>query len=307
MPTYEQLRAESWWGREIVTAELDWLGDELCLRSGRPRTAAGSKGDNRHLAGGHRSQEWILHSRWCTDRDYTVQEGLTAEQARHVAAEDFIPGPWGTTANRRLMVAQTGRLWRAAGRGELDGVTQVLGTLDGRRAVGLNVLSGATFWVDSSHLDHWHLTFDRRRLTDRALMERIVDIALSEEDDMGALYDKWPEEWGNDPDGQERSPAQWMRDTAHALIWGTAAWFKTGPLKDVPKPWIVTKLDSIDEKVSVPAPIELSDAQLDMVVDRVAGRLSPLIEAVRAGVRADTRDAVADLGEGGAQAVRADS
>ena len=37
MPSYAQLEAEIWWGREIVTAELAWLGSELCRRTGRPR------------------------------------------------------------------------------------------------------------------------------------------------------------------------------------------------------------------------------------------------------------------------------
>lgn len=37
MATYAQLQAESYWTREIVTDEIDWLGDELCRRTGRTR------------------------------------------------------------------------------------------------------------------------------------------------------------------------------------------------------------------------------------------------------------------------------
>jgi hypothetical protein len=44
VPTYAELQAEPWWGREIVTAELDYLGDELCRRTGRPRVAAPRSG-----------------------------------------------------------------------------------------------------------------------------------------------------------------------------------------------------------------------------------------------------------------------
>ena len=113
MPTYAQLESERWWGREIVTAELDWLGDVLCSRLRRPRAAAGSKGDNEHLNGAHRSQEWILNSRWATSRTYTVQSGLNATQLRHISGFDMVPGEWGSAQNRRLMIEQTGRLLAA--------------------------------------------------------------------------------------------------------------------------------------------------------------------------------------------------
>lgn len=189
MATLAQLRAEPWWDREIVTVELDWLCDELCRRTGRPRVAAGTKGNEAHLRGAHRSQEWIVNSRYCTNRSYTVQGGLTAIQARHVAGCDFTPGGWGTTENRRRMVEQTNRLVSSLKAGTLPGVREVIGTLNGRTVVGTRA-DGSTFGSDDSHLDHWHLTFDRRRLTDRALMERIVSVALGEDDDMAFEVDQ---------------------------------------------------------------------------------------------------------------------
>lgn len=192
MPTLAQLQAESWWVREIVTPELNWLADELCRRTGRPRVAAGTKGDQNHLRGAHRSQEWILNSRYCTDRRYTVQSGLTAEQARHIAGFDFTPAAWGSATNRKLMVEQTGRLVAALRAGQLSGVLEVIGTLDGKTVYGI-AADGTRFSADSSHLDHWHLTFDRRRLRDRALMERVLKVALGinvgvEDDSMFCKY-----------------------------------------------------------------------------------------------------------------------
>lgn len=186
MATLAQLRSEPWWDREIVTVELDWLGDELCRRTGRPRGAFGSKGNTAHLKGAHRSQEWILNSRFCTSRTSTVQSGLTATQARHIAGGDFTPGDWGTATNRALMVEQTTRLRNALVRGQLAGVTQVIGTLNGRTVVGTRP-DGSTFSSDDSHLEHWHLTFDRRRCADRSVMERVLAVALGEDDDMGTL------------------------------------------------------------------------------------------------------------------------
>lgn len=181
MPSLAQLQAEPWWNREIVTDELDWLGDELCRRTGRPRDAFGSKGNTAHLSGGHRSQEWLKNSDYCENRSYTTQSGLTADQLRHIGACDFTPGVWGTAANRALMVAQTRALWDAARAGKLTGLRQIFGTLNGQTAIGLNVLSDSTTIPDSSHLDHWHLTFDRRSMRDSALMARILETVLGDE------------------------------------------------------------------------------------------------------------------------------
>jgi hypothetical protein len=193
MATLLQLQSEPWWGHEVVTTELDWLGDEMCRRTGQPRTAAGSKGNTSHLRGAHRSQEWILNSAFCTSRTYTVQSGLSGTQARHVAGFDFVPGAWGTSENRRRMVEQTSRLLAAMRAGELDEVRELFGTVDGRTVAGWNNVTNRAATSDSSHLDHWHLTIDRRQLRNRDLMERIVATALGdvadieEEEDVARL------------------------------------------------------------------------------------------------------------------------
>ena len=193
MPTYAQLESERWWGREVVTAELDWLGDELCSRLRRPRASAGSKGDNEHLNGAHRSQEWILNSRYCTSRSYTVQSGLNATQLRHISGFDMVPGEWGTSRNRTLMIAQTGRLLAAMRGGRLDEVRELYGTTNGSTVTGWNNVTNSFASSDSSHLEHWHLSLDRRHCANRALMERIVAIALGEDDDDMPTVD---EIWG---------------------------------------------------------------------------------------------------------------
>jgi hypothetical protein len=173
MVTLAQLQAEPWWGREIVTVELDWLGDEICRRTGQPRYAAGTKGDVNHLRGAHRSQEWILKSVYCTNRTYTVQSGLSADQLRHIAGFDFTPGS-GTA-----MVAQCKRLYAALRAGELEEVREFYGNVDGDQIVdGWNNIENRVATSDSSHLWHWHLSIDRRRLTDKAVMERILAVAL---------------------------------------------------------------------------------------------------------------------------------
>jgi hypothetical protein len=178
MPSLLQLQAEPWWNREIITPELDWLGDELCRRTGAPPYSIGTKGDENHLNGGHRSQEWIVNSDWCTNIHYTVQNGLAGDQPRHIAALDRTPLAWGTAANRAQMVVETQRLLDAARAGRLPGITQIQGTLDGKTTYGQNFPSLITTVPSDSHLDHWHLTFDRRYLHDAMLMQRIVNVVL---------------------------------------------------------------------------------------------------------------------------------
>ncbi|GAA4718374.1 hypothetical protein [Phytohabitans rumicis] len=182
-PTRAQLEAEPWWGREIITTELDWLGDEICRLTHRPRGAAGTKGDIAHLRGAHRSQEWILNSKFCARRAYTVQSGLSDAQRRHIAGFDFTPGEWGTAENRRLMKIYTQRLLTAMRAGRLDEVREMFGTVDGEEVTGWNNVENRFVTAGSSHLDHWHLSIDRRHCANQALMERILAIALGEDDD----------------------------------------------------------------------------------------------------------------------------
>jgi hypothetical protein len=246
MPSLTQLRAEPWWDREIVTAELDWLGDELCRRTGRPRAAAGTKGDENHLRGAHRSQEWLRNSRYCTNRSYTVQSGLTTTQARQIGGFDFTPG------SAEQMIAQCRRLYAAVRSGRLEEVREFYGNVDGDKVVdGWDNVENEPASSDSSHLWHWHLTIDRRRLTDRALMQRILAIALGEEEDMTPEQDKKLNDSHfvltqavPNPAGDGRVPlhvwAGWMTGTVKALAGALA----TGNIA------LKTKLDEIDQEAT---------------------------------------------------------
>lgn len=176
MATYAQLQAEPWWDREIITAELDWLGDELCRRTGQPAYAYGTKGNNAHLRGSHRSQEWLKNSVYATSRTYTVQSGLTTLQARYIGGVDWTPGVWGTAENRRRMIEITGRVIAEMKAGRLPEVREVYGTLDARTVTGWNNVEDRVATSDDSHLDHLHLGIDRRHANNRALMERLADL-----------------------------------------------------------------------------------------------------------------------------------
>ncbi|GIF74720.1 hypothetical protein [Asanoa siamensis] len=227
MVTEAQLAADPFVQREIVTPEFGALGKELRRRTGRPADAVGIKGDNRHLKGAHRSNEFIRKSPLCTNRTSTLQSGLTPEQERHIAAFDFTPGAWGTPANRAVMKTHTTRLRAAMLDGRLPGLRQVIGTLDGTTVTGTNA-DGSTFDASDSHLDHWHLTFDRRRCRDQTLMERVVTVVLGEKE-TDVIEDS--------KDGQAM---MWRLEALQA----GADTVRGGPLKGEPM-WIVRELKKL--------------------------------------------------------------
>jgi hypothetical protein len=179
MPTYTELQAETWWNREIVTDPLKALGKRLCDAYGRPATAFGTKGDNVHLYGSHRSQEWLKNSKWCTNRTYTVQSGLTTEQARYIGGFDFNPG------STKAMIEICSRLDKAVRAGRLEVVREWYGNLDGdTRVDGYNNIANRVATSDSSHLWHLHGGLDRTEVNNAAVMKRVGDVLLNEEDDM---------------------------------------------------------------------------------------------------------------------------
>jgi hypothetical protein len=175
MPTYAELQAETWWGREIVTDPLRDLGVRLCTAYGRPAAAFGTKGDNAHLYGSHRSQEWIKNSRYCTNRSYTVQSGLTTEQARYIGGFDFNPG------STKAMIEICSRLDAAVRAGRLEVVREWYGNLDGdTRVDGYNNIANRAATSDSSHLWHVHGGLDRTQVDSAAAIRAVGDVLLNQ-------------------------------------------------------------------------------------------------------------------------------
>jgi len=202
--TQQQLEAEPWWGRETVTSPMIGLGLQLRAAYGVGATAFGIKGNTAHLSGGHRSQEWLKNSAYCTNRIYSVQSGLTAAQARMCVAFDFTPGAWGTADNRAKMIVLTRRLIDAQKAGLLDELDEVFGTVDGKTVTGWNNDADRSVSADSSHLDHIHGRFDRRFADDNAVMAKVAAIMLGEEDDMTTAQEVWTHDLADDVGGVKR-------------------------------------------------------------------------------------------------------
>lgn len=258
MPTYAQLQAESWWGREIVTDELKQFEGWIRAHFGLPADAIGDKGNNVHLSGSHRSQEWILDSQHCTNRTYTVQSNLTAEQKRHIAGVDVTP-------TRQQLLEMCQRLDEATRAGRLEEVVYWYGNKDGdQRVDGYDNIRNAVATSDSSHLWHLHLSLDRRVLRDLNALRRVYAVLTGEGDDMTP----------------EQDAALGRIDTRLAAIFYgmDANTFIDPPMQGEPnqlKGQIAEVARQVEAMAAPAAPV-LSDEQLEVLADKVVAKLNTL-------------------------------
>lgn len=267
MPTYAQLQAEPEWRAEVEAPAHAALNARLRKAWNVSAMYVGSKGDNNHLRGRHRSRNWITFSSFCTDRSYAATDGRDKRgDGDWLRATDF-------TIPASLLYAACRRLDEAVRAGRLPCVAEWFGTFDGKTVVGW--YQGRPSSSDSSHLWHGHVGLWTQFCDDAAQLELLGDILTGE--DMTTLDDTFDR-----GDGGRTSYANGIRDTVWALR------------------RIEPKLDGI---LTALGAIGTSNPDVAAILAGVDGRLAEL----RAEVEADTRDAVADLAEGGAGAVRADA
>ena len=160
MPTYAELQQEVWWSREFQPPTLAELCRRLREHYNVGAIAIGSKGDNNHLRGYHRSDAWIENSRYCTNRTYSVTETPGNRNPGNVdwlcAIDMTIP--------RTELVAACQRLDVAVRAGRLEKITEWYGNKDGdTRVDGYNNITNQVATSDASHLWHLHMSFDRGR------------------------------------------------------------------------------------------------------------------------------------------------
>ncbi len=269
-PTYAQLQAEPWWDREIYTDAMRWLAGALTAHYGTPAVNAGCKGDNQHLNGGHRSQEWILNSRYCTSRSYAIEGGLSGEQARYLSALDYTP------ASREVMLAISQRLDTATRAGHLEEVVEWFGNTDGdQRVDGWNNIKNAVATSDSSHLWHLHLRVGRRWANDMGVARRIFATLTATAyddggDDVGTLDGVQGEQLNN----LEKLRQALTNGDSH--VRGVFVW--TGPGeggKHVDQP--IGLYDTIAAKVK-PATVSLSAEDRAAIITDLENRLGDVVE-----------------------------
>ena len=179
MPTYADLETEAVYLREYEPDALAWFNGACQQHYGHSRAQTGSRGDNRHLYGRHRSRSWCTNSRYCTDRSYGTRDARdTAGPADALRASDVgIQGQQLRDASRRLDAAVRG--------GELPELAEWFGTKDGVTVVGW--YEGHASSSDDNHLWHLHLGYWTNATDDREFFGRLFAVITgTEEDDMGA-------------------------------------------------------------------------------------------------------------------------
>lgn len=175
---------------ELISPTIAAMEHPLCDAFGVGLGNFGSKGNEVHLSGYHRSRNWVLHSPDSAhgSRDYSVQLALdtTADgggDGDDVAAFDFTPGVWGSSDNRAKMKLITQRLLAACQNHDprVAALREFAGTLNGTSVVTWDCSRNAFKTpFDSSHLDHVHGSIYRTRT--RWDHQGIVDVMLGKPD-----------------------------------------------------------------------------------------------------------------------------
>jgi len=160
MPTYAQLQAETYWVAEFQPPSIASLCQRLRVFFKVGSNAIGSKGDNNHLRGYHRSYAWVRNSAWSSNRTYSVTEtagNRNPGDVNWLCAVDM-------TVPADQLIPMCHRLDIAVRAGKLEKITEWYGNDDGdNRVDGYNNVANVVASSDDSHLWHLHLSFDRGR------------------------------------------------------------------------------------------------------------------------------------------------
>lgn len=140
---------ETWYKREIVTDQLRAFGLRLRQHFGVPAEEFGTKGNEAHRVGRHRSLEWNLNSEFATRRNYGTRDSRdTKGNARHIRAFDLgLP---------RLVLFEVSRnVENAVADGRAYMLAEWYGDLGDDNTVD-GWFEGHDSTSDSSHKTHFH-------------------------------------------------------------------------------------------------------------------------------------------------------
>lgn len=216
MATYLQLESEQVWHDQIVPPFMTgFLIVPLRDFYGLDANSCGAPGDNNHLYGRHRSANWDLQSRYCTDRAYGTTDARDhlGDQNWYRAVDIGIQGQTLHDACHRIDTAVRSGL--------LPEVAEWFGTFDGVNVVGW--YEGHPSSSDTSHLYHMHVGFWNEYADNFQVMQRVFGIVTGQESGMGL------EEWTASPGANSWALTQGnpgfagqQRDTALAFAWEAA-------------------------------------------------------------------------------------
>lgn len=192
MATYVQLESEVWWRQEYEPPALRDFNDSLRAFFGMGRSEIGSKGDNNHMRGRHRSMAWALNSIYCTDRTYGTRD------ARDKSGDPNALRATDVGITGQTLYAASARLDRAVRAGLLPCVAEWFGTVDGKTVIGW--YEGHPSSSDDSHLYHLHVGLWTSYATNAEQLRLLATVITKGSDDMPGLFQikGAPEVWASD-------------------------------------------------------------------------------------------------------------
>lgn len=159
----EGIHSEECWNAEVVPIELGYLARNLRSHFELDASDVGTRGDTNHRKGYHRSRRWILDSRYCTNRTYSVMEN---EQNAHGGNINWVSA-LDLSLPTRLLLPACQRLDIAVRSGRLEKVAEWYGNTDGdSRVDGYNNIYNRIATADNSHLWHVHISLLRGHAND---------------------------------------------------------------------------------------------------------------------------------------------
>lgn len=160
MVSYAQLEAEAVYRDETIPVELAYLARNIRSHFGLDKYAIGTRGNNVHLSGYHRSRNWVLKSKFATRRGYSVTDSpLNAKggNGNWICAIDI-------SVPDRILLPMCKRLDAAVRAGKLEKVAEWYGNKDGdKRVDGYDNIDNEVASSDASHLWHLHISLIRSR------------------------------------------------------------------------------------------------------------------------------------------------
>jgi hypothetical protein len=155
------IRQDSQWRREVVPPNLAELASRLCAFYKVPATHAGTKGNEAHRQGYHRSRRFLLMSQYAGSRSYSVSEpGNRGGDEDWISALDF-------SLDDARLIAACKRLDDAVRAGKLEKVAEWYGNRDGdNRVDGFDNIRNRVASSDPSHLWHLHISLIRSHADD---------------------------------------------------------------------------------------------------------------------------------------------
>lgn len=290
MVTYLQLESEQEYHDEHEPPALADFNNKIRAKFGLSKSECGSKGDNNHLEGRHRSRLWDTNSIYCTDRSYATRD------SRDVNADGNALRATDIGIQDKTLQDASKRLDTAVRSGKLPEVAEWFGTFDGKNVVGW--FEGHSSSSDDSHLWHMHVGYWTKYTNDQNFFDRLYAVITNEEDDVT------PEQNAQlaNANANAYSAAFLTKDISIPYPGNGTTYNPTNYPSPLFKAISTMQADITELKNKPAGTVELTEEDIAAIASKVAELITPSINAAGA----EARDAVGDFAEGGAEKVRKD-